>query len=53
VTCAEPHHDLMKSHNIQEEVHDTYQTRKKIHEPYFAASATASVESCSAESRSP
>jgi hypothetical protein len=30
---AEPRHDLMKSHNIREEVHDPYQTRKKFREP--------------------
>jgi hypothetical protein len=30
---AEARYDLMKSHNIQEEVHDTYQRRKKFHEP--------------------
>ena len=30
---AEPRHDLMKSHLIAEEVHDTYQTRKKFREP--------------------
>jgi hypothetical protein len=30
---AEPRHDLIKSHLIQEEVHDTYQTRKKFREP--------------------
>jgi hypothetical protein len=30
---AEARHDLMKSHKIREEVHDTYQTRKKFREP--------------------
>lgn len=30
---AEPRHDVMKSHNIQEEVHDAYQRRKKFREP--------------------
>jgi hypothetical protein len=30
---AEPRHDQMKSHKIREEVHDTYQTRKKFREP--------------------
>lgn len=30
---AEPRHDEMKSHNIQEEVHDPYKARKKPHAP--------------------
>jgi len=30
---AEARHDLMKSHNIRQEVHDAYQSRKKFREP--------------------
>jgi hypothetical protein len=38
---AEPRHDLMKSHLIQEEVHDTYQTRKKYQEPTVCSQCDA------------
>lgn len=38
---AEPRHDLMKSHLIQEEVHDTYQTGKKFHEPSVCSQCDA------------
>jgi hypothetical protein len=35
---AEPRHDEMKSHNIQEEVHDPYKARKKPHAPLLCPS---------------
>jgi len=40
---AEPRHDLMKSHNIREDAHDSYQTRKSTTSPRFATNAMLSI----------
>ena len=40
---AEPRHDEMKSHNIQEEVHDPYKARKKPTRRSSALNAEQSI----------